>query len=281
MAIVPRNSLRRSLALIPLLLATALGGLACSAGVSEEEIQQVRQQLQAESAKVAELQEKVGKAEVQQALLTVYLAWNRNDAEAFEAGFADRRRSDLPDSFGEPPITLRRVMNTTVSGDVATIHAMFASGTQRKSVLHSLVKEEGVWKIDERQQLSPKIHEGTTTVDVRLDDFGLVLDPSAILSGNVAFIVENVGMRPRKMILYRVPTGLDLKRAFEGHSPLPEEIDAIGSVEALKPGERLNVAFTEPLDSGRYVLISDFIEPADGGDLPSGANGMFVQFVVP
>ena len=281
MATVTRNSLRSSLALVSVVLAIALGGLACSTGVSEEEIEEVRQQLQAEKAKVAELQERVGEAEVQQALLTVYLAWNRNDVEDFQAGFTDQRRSDLPDSVGEPPISLRRVMNTTVSDDVATIHAMFASGTQRKSVLHSLVKVEGVWKIDERQQLSPKIGEGTTTVDVRLEESGLVLDPSAVPNGNVAFRLENVGTRPREMILCRVPTGLDLKQAFEGQSPLPEGIDAIGPVEALKPGEDINVAFTEPLDSGRYVLLSYFTEPADGGDLPNGAKGMFAEFVVP
>lgn len=175
--------------------------------------------------------------------------------EGFMAGFTGEEISGLPEVIGEPAIALRRVMETEVSGDTATIHAMYALGTQRKSVLHSMVKEDGVWKISNEEQLSPKILGNTTAVDIHLHGCAFAFDSNAITGGNVAFSVENIGEESSGLVLVMVPEGFDAIMAYEVSEPPPEGVQRIAFVYGLEPGEQINVAFTKPLDPGRYVLI--------------------------
>ena len=114
-----------------------------------------------------------------------------------------------------------------------------------------MVKEEGLWKIDREKQLAPKIRVGTTVVEVQVDQCTVALDSNAITSGNVAFLVENVGIHPHQMVLSRVPEGLDLMDSNQ--SEAGPGIEHIAYVNTLAPGEQTNLAFAEPLSPGRYV----------------------------
>ena len=241
------------------------------------------QSLESELAQALEIttdhEERVHKAEVQEALLAILLAWNRKDSEAFTAGFTENGRSGLPELIGEPNIAIRRIMRTEVSGDNATIHAMFALGTQRRSVRESMVREEGVWKIDGAEQLSPKIPGGTDAVNMQLNESEFVFDSNAISSGNIAFTLENVGEQPHQLVLRRV---------LEDGQPLPtirreefEGMEFVASVDSLQPGEQINVAFTRPLVSGRYVLAC-LLPDLDDPESPSHYDkGMVSEFTVP
>ena len=279
-------------------LALAVVGAACSSGVSEEEFEALRQdlatereksqslesQLAQERSEVADLQQSVEEAEVREALLATFLAWNRKDADGFVAGFTDRGVSEsllfLPESIGQLPIALRRVMDTTVSGNTATVHVMFALGTQRSSVRQSMVKQDGVWKIDGEERLSPGIQSGTTTVDLQIDECTLVSESNAVTSANVAFRVENVGKRPHHFMLNRVPEGLDLMLLLHGDGSPHEGIEDVAFVDSLEPGEQINVAFTKPLAPGRYVLLCFRPNLDDPQGLPHIAAGIVAEFTV-
>ncbi len=296
--------LKRRLALISLAFALAAVAASCSSGVSEDELAAVQQELTQERAIVADLQgdldevgvdiavlesqvaqeranvealqDAVDGAEAREALLETFLAWNRKDAEAFTSGYTDNGISGVPEVIGEFPIAIRRVMETTVSGDTATIHAMYALGTQRKSVLHSMVKQNGAWKIDGEEQQSPKIKGATTAVDVQLDECVFAFDAGAVTSGNVAFALDNIGDQPYRIVLNRVPEELDVMQIVSGDGPSLEGIDRIGFVDSLAPGEQINMAFTVPLDPGRYALLC-----FPHSDEPEGLPAATETFTVP
>ena len=228
---------------------------------SDAKLAALEPQLAREKESVARLRERIGEAEAREALLAIFLAWNRKDEKGFAAGFTGSGISktllSLPESIGDPPISLRRVMDTTVSGDTATIHAMYGFGTQRSSVRHFMVKENGAWKIDHEEQLAPKIQVGTITVEVELDQCTLAMDTSAVISRDVAFIVNNVGGDARRIVLARV---------LEGGSAAEAAVEPIAYVNTLEPGAQTSVAFTEPLAPGRYAFRCLFADPdyADG-----------------
>ena len=168
-------------------------------------------------------------------------------------------------------------MDTEVFGDTATIHAMYALGTQRRSVLHSMVKKDGVWRIDQEEQLSPKIRDGTIAVDVQLDECAFVFDSNAITTGDVAFRVENAGAEPLRLVLNKLPEEIDLMPGDEGEGPLPEGLEVVAFVDNLEPGEQINFAFTEPMDPGRYALLCSLSDLSD----PEGLSDIAVEFTVP
>ena len=235
---------------------------------SDTRLAALEPQLAREKENVAELRVRIDEAEAREALLATFLAWNRKDQDGFNAGYTDNGISgtllSLPESIGDPPIALRRVMDTSVSGETATIHAMYGFGTQRSSVRHFMVKENGAWKIEGEEQLAPKIRGGTTTVEVELDQCMLAIDTGAMTSRNVAFIVSNTGGHANRIVLSRV---------LEGRSDAEEAAENIAYVNTLEQGAHTNVAFTEPLTPGRYAfscLVTD----------PDHAKGVVAEFIV-
>ena len=146
---IPNRSL--TLTLLLLVLAAVAGSASCGTGVSQDEFEAVQQDLAREKARsqslegelaqvganiaglnervdkaemeqavlvsklaqettnVEGLQKKVDEAEVQQALLATFLAWNRKDANGFNAGFTDGGLSktvlSVPEAIGERPLS--------------------------------------------------------------------------------------------------------------------------------------------------------------------------------
>ena len=253
--------------------------------VGDAEIQyaELQTQLVEDAVNVAALQDRIDQAEVREALMAAYPAWNRADTEGFRERFTERGQAgtilSLPESIGEPPIALRRVMDITVSGDTASIHSMYALGVQRNSVLGHLVKEDGVWKVDSEEQLAPKIREGTATIDIRPDDCSFAFDAEAIAGGNFAFSIENVGTHAHRMLLSRIADGVDLSEALQSEEKPGTEEAAF--VHSLGPGEQTNVTFSEPLASGRYALLCFIPDLDDSQGLPHLARGTVAEFTVP
>ncbi len=135
--------------------------LSDAVGNAEVRLVGLESELAQQRATVAANQERIDQAEAETALLAAFLAWNRKDPEGFAASFLDIGAAatvlSIPENLGEPSLGLRHVRDTKVSGDTVTIQAMFTLGTQRNSVRYSMAKEEGAWKIEGEERLSPKI----------------------------------------------------------------------------------------------------------------------------
>ena len=235
-----------------------------------------------ERAAIARIQESAHKAEAQSYLLAAFLAWNRKDQEGFAANFTNNGISEtslsVPANLGEPPIALRRLMDAAVTGDTATIHAMFALGTQRRSVRYSMAKQAGVWKIDGEERLSPKVHGDTPVLDVKLDGCARVSDSEVIIDRIVAFKVRNSGQEHPLLILKRVPDDVDLWRLLPDDAALSQGVGDVAFIRDTRAGEDINIAFTEPLQPGRYVLLCYPQEP--GGIKRVAAEAIVATFMV-
>ena len=251
---------------------------------AEVRLAELESELARERATTAGYSERIDEAEAEAALLAAFLAWNRKDPQGFAASFTAEGISEtslsLPALLGEPPIALRRVMDATISNDTATIHAMFALGTQRNSVRYTMVKQGGVWKIDGEERLSPKIQGNTMVVDVRLDKCASMFVSETIAERNMALKVENVGDEHHHLILKRVPDELDLRRLLQSDEPPFQGVDEVAFIGAPGAGELINVAFTEALQPGRYVLLCYPIDPKDDGSVQLLAEGIVAAFTV-
>ena len=179
----------------------------------------------------------------------------------------------LPESIGNPPIGLRRIMDTEVSDDMATIQVMFGLGTQRNSLRHSLVKTDEGWKIDAEERLSPKLKEGTPAVDIGIDECSLESGSTELPSRKAALRLENAGDVARHLELIQVRDELDPSEAANGQIPAADVIEIVAHTHNLRPGEKTNLAFTAPLNPGRYVLV------CVGG--PDAGPGVVADLIVP
>ena len=246
----------------------------------EGRIAELESVLSKERAAVARIQESAHKAEAQSYLLAAFLAWNRKDREGFTASFTANGLSEtslsVPANLGEPPVALRRMMDADVTGNTAVIHAMFALGTQRNSVRYSMAKQAGVWKIDGEERLSPKVHGDTPIVDLKLNGCARVSDSEAMIDRIVAFKVENSGQEPPHLILKRVPDDVDQGMLL--HGDVGQEVEDVAFVRDTRAGEGINIAFTTPLQPGRYVLLC-YLQEA-GGIKRVAAEEIVATFIV-
>ena len=251
---------------------------------SEVSIAELESELAKERAALAGGQARIDEAEAEAALLATFLAWNRKDREEFVARFSDNGISDtlllVPAGLGEPPLALRRVMDVAVTDDTATIHAMFALGTQRHSIRYSMAKQDGVWKIDGEERLSPKIKGDPTVVDIRLDGCASLSASEAVVEGSVALIVENASEGRQQLILKKVPEDLDLEGFLQGNTAAFEGVLDVAFIAETVAGQSINIAFTEPLQPGLYALLC--YRQDSGGmqeDRPA-AEGIVATFTV-
>ena len=82
------------------------------------------------------------------------------------------------------------------------------------------------------------------------------------------------------LILKKVPEELDLGQLLQDHQPPSQGVDEVAFVGAPRAGEVMNVAFTEPLQPGRYVLLCYPLDPKhDEGTQPL-AEGIAAAFTV-
>lgn len=186
----------------------------------------------------------------------------------------------LPEAVGEPPIALRRVMDAEVSGAAATIHAMFALGTQRNSVRYSMAKQGGIWKINGEETLQPKVDGETMVVDVRLDKCTSMFDSETITERNVAFRVENFGDEHHHLILKKVPEEVDVERLLQGPGQRPQPVSDVAFIGPSPAGETIHVAFTRVLEPGRYFMLCYPPRTEDTEGIPRFPIGIAAAFTV-
>ena len=230
------------------------------------------------------------KKAVEAAVRATVDAWNNKDLDTFLAGWTDAQlqkqfggtrdqlKQVLPQFIGTPPITLGKFANTNVSGGTATTEVGFALGILEVPQRFTLHKEGNVWQIDSTENVSPEIPSGVTVVDLKTQEFQFVFDAKAITSGNIAFRVENAGGQPHDITLFTIPEGLDLQTLLQAQEP-PPGVEEIGSAGPFAPGEKTNVLFTQPLKSGRYLMLCLQTDPSSGKSHVE--LGMFAEFTVP
>ena len=251
---------------------------------AQAHVAELESELAKERASLSGLKERVDGAEAEAALLGAFLAWNRKDQEGFVASFTDDGISEtalsIPSSLGEPAIALRRVMDTEVSSDTATIHAMYALGTQRHSVRFSMAKQGGVWKIEGEERLSPKIKGDPAVVDLKVDGCAPMAGSETIIEGKVALTIENTGEGQHHLILKKVPENFGTESLLQADGPPVDGVDDVAFVAAMPTGGIMNIAFTESLQPGHYVLACYLGSPkdAEGGQPP--ADGVLATFTV-
>ena len=250
----------------------------------EARIAELESELAKERAAIAKTQEWVDEAEAEAALLAAFLAWNRKDREEFVARFTSNGISEtslsVPAGLGEPAIALRRVMDAEVTDNTATIHAMFALGAQRHSVRYSMVKQSGVWKIEGEERLSPKVHGDIPVVDLKLDGCKQLSESETMIDRIVAFRVENSGEEQPHLILKRVPEDIDPEELLQSDPTPSEGVGDVAFVGEIKAGESINIAFTDPLQPGRYVLLCYPQAPGGIEGVRSAAEGIVATFRV-
>lgn len=231
----------------------------------EARIAELESQLSKERAAIAKTTESADKSAAQAALLAAFLAWNRKDQDGFTSSFTDRGISEtslsVPDILGQPPLSLRRLMDATVTEDKAVVHAMFALGTQRNSIRYSMARQDGVWKIAGEERLSPKVHGDVPIMELKVDGCSRPVETEAMISQKVAFRLENSSKENPHLILKRVPDGIEPGELLQDAVGLSEGVEDVAFVRETKTGETINVAFTEPLQPGRYVLLCYPQEP--------------------
>ena len=258
--------------------------LAEDVGLADVRLAGLESELAKERATVASNQERIDAAEAQAALFSAFLAWNRKDREGFASNFTDTGLSgtvlSIPDNLGEPSIALRNIMESTVSEDTVTIHAMFALGTHRNSVRYSMAKEGGVWKVDTEERLSPKIKGEPTVVDVRLDGCTSLSESEAVVEVAVAITLEDTSESHQHLILKKVPENLDLEQLLQGDVDVRDGVVDVAFIADTKIGETMNVAFTQALQPGRYALVCYSQSSVDAEYGQSPAEGIVATVTV-
>jgi hypothetical protein len=220
-------------------------------------------------------------------------AYNQRNLNAFLSFWTD---DGLIDEFGAtrtelaaagggpilegPPLTLRDISDTKVSGSKATTEVEFVFGKQLAPTRYELVLENGAWKIDGTQDMAASIPSGTNTVDVDLDEFSFVYNEQ-ISNGKLAFKADNVGELLHEMVLLKVPASFNLQSLLTPSDELPAGVDVVGFLGPLEPDDNANMVFTEDLASGRYVMVCFLPDESDPAETPHVARGMAREFSVP
>ncbi len=199
----------------------------------------------------------------------------------------DATRADLqaagPAFFDGPPIELRSVSNTSVSGDKASTEAELAFGIGVERTKYSFVKEASVWKIDSGEDQKATIPSGTTAIDVTLKEYSFTFDQKKLAGGNVAFNLKNDGSQPHEMILLSAPAsfGLNQLLQLDPSEDLPAGVEFVTAAGPIDPGKDGRVVFTQKL-SGHYMMVCFLPDLANGGQdgPPHFTKGMAVEFTI-
>ncbi len=118
--------------------------------------------------------------------------------------------------------------------------------------LLTFVNLEGDWKVDDRV-LVPEILGDTVPVKVELSEFAFTFNQSETAAGDFAFELNNSGDQVHQLAVIRVPAGQDLTSLLSKRKR--EELEEVGTLSPIHPGERAQMRFKGRLPTGRYALV--------------------------
>jgi len=144
----------------------------------------------------------------------------------------------------------------------------------------------GNWLIDGYKQISPSIPAGTRTVEVDASEFKYDFDPSQMSDGDFAIAFKNTGQQAHELQILKIDEGADLQATVNdllnsgGPSDLPSEIQTYIGGSFSQAGETTNIVFAQPLEKGRYLMVSLISDVSDPNLAPEATKGMFAEFTV-
>ena len=276
-----------TLILFAVALVSVLFAASCGGGATATAVPKVAEEAREAAAQAAE-----AAGDVEVAVRAVADDWNGKDSEAFLGRFTDKGfqesfdatkdegRQFLPEFIGDPALTIRELSNTKVNGNTATIEVEVAFGIAIDASRFSMVKGGEAWKIDGEELLSnPTIPNGVTAVNVVLAEFAFGFDSSAVTGGNVGFILENVGQQEHEFFVARAPEGPPLFDLLELIETEGGGVEPLGGI-TVEPGKKRNLAFTEALSPGRYIVVCFLPDVNDPEGTPHIFKGMLAEFTV-
>src|SRR6266542_3873674 len=238
--------------------------------------------------------------EVEQTVRRAVASCNEKDVAGFLSMLTDKAvqeqygvpreqaTASVAKSIGEPPIEVRRLSNTHVSGASATIDFEHTSGKVVILEQVAMVKEGDQWKIDGFKNRPVEIPGGTTTVGVEATEFAFKLDTADVKDGDIALAVHNVGQQEHEVVLARIADGVALDslvaaiaQAGNQAANAPEAVQEIVAFGAYTPGDSGNIVFAKALDPGRYGLFCFFPDVNDLEQTPHALKGMYAEFSIP
>ena len=199
----------------------------------------------------------------------------------------EQATASVAKSIGDPPIEVRRLSNTQVSGTTATIDFEHTSGKVVVLEQVSMVKESDGWKADGFKNEPVQIPGGTRAIGIEASEFAFKLDGD-VTDGDIAFAVRNVGQQEHELVLARIADGIPLEnivmeiaQAGNQAANAPDSVHEIVAFGSYKPGESGNIVFAKALDPGRYGLFCFFPDVNDPEQTPHALKGMYAEFSVP
>lgn len=280
------------LAAAGLLLTGAAGFVACSDDDDDDGAESTPAATAAATQEVSAEEEAV-----QQVFLDAIDAWNANDLDGLVVLFTDEGlvssfgdegqtvdeiKAGLGNFIGSPTLKSEEFFDTSISGETATTDAVFAFGPTLTRSKLGLVKVGADWKLNsEESSLPVDVPEGTTVVQVDMNEFAYGVDINAIVDATGPFALEanNVGKQTHMLGLARVPTDANIDELLLEEDP--EGLEFIGGGDDIEPGASSNIVFVAPLDAGRYIMVC-FLPDTDEGeeDTFHYMKGMVKEFTV-
>jgi len=177
------------------------------------------------------------------------------------------------DCLGEP-VPVESVSNTAIDGDTASTEVIAEFGAFQAG----LVREDDVWKADSLQALSDELPEGAVAVDLSLTEFAFTLDAAQIpaAGSDWGFHVSNDGDQVHEAAVAAIPDDVTLEEALE----LDLEAAVVGLKLYIAPGQEVDMAFDQPLEAGRYMLVCFFPDTDDPEGTPHAFKGMLSEFTI-
>lgn len=142
-----------------------------------------------------------------------------------------------------------------------------------------LVQDEGYWKINDTELLTPQPEGDTAVVGVTMGgeagEYTFTPNVSSVAQSEVLVLHGiNAGAEPHEIAVLRFPEGLTIEQVMADES-LQEQVEFIGAV-FLEPGQQGDLALVG-LEPGVYTLVC-FVEAPDG--TPHVALGMVTTIEV-
>ena len=118
------------------------------------------------------------------------------------------------------------------------------------------------------------------SVAVTLKEFEIVTDKDSVPAGNVTFRAKNSGPDdPHELVVVKTDLAPDaLPTSADGAADEEGAGDLIGEIEEFAVGGEEEITFD--LESGKYVLLCNVVEEADGVTESHYKNGMHTAFTV-
>jgi hypothetical protein len=119
-----------------------------------------------------------------------------------------------------------------------------------------------------------------TEVILTLSEFKITPNVAQAAAGIVSFVAENSGQEDHEVVVVKADSADALPRDADGaldEAKLPEGA-LIGEIEPMAPTQVCRGNFA--LQAGRYVLLCNIVEEADGAQESHLAEGMLTPFTL-